>query len=73
MMEKILKVIKPKFKLGQKVHCFREDNKSIPFNFLGEITSIAEVNDTYEYEVTNAPEFYPGFNILIWECEIREI
>ncbi|MCR4284414.1 MAG: hypothetical protein NUV97_00005, partial [archaeon] len=58
-----------KFKLGDKVRCFREND----FNFTGIVTKIADAgSDTpeWEYTVTNAPEIVAGFPILIWENEI---
>lgn len=64
--------MEPKFKVGDKVHCFRMDSDSMwGFNFYGEVLSVSDTGDGYEYNVSNAPFLIFGFPILIWEHEME--
>ena len=69
-----------KFKVGDRVHCYRKETWSeSPFDFEG---VVLEANDTgdeadgvewWEYKVTNAPFIIsPEFPLLIWEHEMYE-
>lgn len=64
----------PKYKVGQKVGCFREETLDVMgFSFSGIVKEInntgGQENPDYEYTVTNAPIGFIG-PILIWEEEI---
>jgi len=65
----------PKFKVGDTVHCKRDTNGQTPdFDFIGEVLSSKQVEENlFEYEVSNAPELFPGLgiNCLIWEHEME--
>lgn len=63
--------MKPKFKVGDKVRCYREED----FDFVGIVLTCANTGDEWEYSVTNAPTLFPErtWPILIWESEMELI
>jgi hypothetical protein len=66
----------PKFEIGDCVHCFREENIfASGFDFIGRVVKRAQVDDTWEYEVTNAPKLFPGsmYPLLLWESEMTPV
>ena len=61
-----------KFKIGDKVHCFRDGENG--FAFLGEVTTVTQLDeDSYEYSMTNAPMLRCSWPILIWEYEMEKV
>ena len=60
-----------KFNVGDTVHCYRENG----FDFIGVVKNRAWVDeDSYEYEVTNAPVKGTGESpLLIWENEMEKV
>lgn len=59
-----------KFKIGDKVKCFREGTKDwYGFDFEGEVKWGDDTGDGVEYSVTNAPDTVFG-PMLIWETEM---
>jgi hypothetical protein len=61
-----------KFKVGDKVHCYREaTDRMFSFDFFGEVLAFTGIHDDEEeYIVSNAPFLLPGMPIRIWESEM---
>lgn len=59
-----------KYNVGDVVHCFRGTPYVTSFDFTGEILSLADTGEGWEYEVKNAPMTLFGPPCLIWESEI---
>jgi hypothetical protein len=67
-------MITSKFKIGDKVKCYREDSKYwYSFDFEGEVLGVNNMDDEVEYSVSNAPLLVMGFPCLIWESEMKLI
>jgi len=68
--------MRTKFKIGEKVHCYRKVNNAhiMDFNFVGVVISVIDTGDEIEYAVTNSPKIpITGFPILMWEHEMSGV
>ena len=70
--------MKPKFKLGDWVHCLRISSSiAMEFDFIGQVLSVAATDGMgdFEYSVSNAPllPWSKKQRVLIWESEMARV
>jgi hypothetical protein len=60
-----------KFKVGDKVHCYREETAGMMgFDFTGNVLKVCGTYDDVEYIVSNAPLIFAGIPLRLWESEM---